>query len=442
METKIAVAILLAALCLFTPTPVIDGIGPDYGINDGIVDVVIEGKRFDDQASVKLAKSGEADLVATNIKVISKKQISCSFDLRGQTGGKWNVTVENPTKVGKKVKTGVLVDGFTIQYPTPNITAVDPKTGLNSEIVTLNITGTGFRTGARGELIAPSGKIEASDVKVVSNTRITAKFDLTYTLPEIYDLKVTNDDGKTGILLAGFKILERQIVKPGISRIVPNEGFNNVVLKTDIYGENFDPGASVMLVGTDGEEISVGDINVQNSREISCSLDLSQEQVGGYDVVVLNTDGQEAILINGFSVKEPSDMESNDLLKSVFFDFDKAEIRPDQYLTLEDNLKYLIEHSDLYILLGGHADERGSREYNLGLSERRAGAVKDYLVEKGIDPSKIMIFAYGEDYPVRIGHDEGAWSFNRRVDLKVGYEPATYEDGIIVGNGKIDQVGQ
>lgn len=400
MESKVVVAILLAALLLITPIPVIDSIGPNVGLNNGTVEVIIEGSKFRDKAEVKLVKSGEADLVATDVKLISKKQISCTFDLRGQAVGKWSVTVENPTKIGKKEKTATLSEGFTIQYPAPTITTVDPTTGLNTEILTLNITGTNFRKGATIDLVAPDLQIKASDVKVISSSQIAALFDLRHSTPGSFDLRVTNDDGKATVLIKGFTIVERQLVKPAIRQIIPNKGYNNCIIETEIFGENFDPGVSIKLVGAKGDEIPGYDITVKNSQEISCRFDLYQEPVGNYDVVVLNPDGQESILQAGFMIKEPSELEPKVILKPVFFDFDKSVIRPDQLATIIDNLESMTENPDWYILLGGHADERGTREYNIGLSERRAVTIKDYLLENGVDPSRITVYGYGEDYRV------------------------------------------
>ena len=431
MESKVVVAILLAALLLVTPTPVIDSISPGIGMNNETIEVIIKGSKFTDKAAVKLVKPGEAHLVANDVKVISKKQISCSFDLRGQAVGKWCVTIENPGKFVKKVKTSILVEGFEIEYPAPIISAVDPETGLNSEILTLNLNGANYRDGALVELVGPEEKVITSGVKVISSSQMAAEFDLTHTRPGGYDLKVTNDDGKAAVLTGGFTIVERQLVKPVISGIIPNEGYNNSILGAEIIGANFDPGASIKLVGTEGELIPGFDIVVKNSREISCRFDLYQEPVGGYDVVVQNPDGQESILSSGFRVKEESDLASKVFLKPVFFDFDKSELRADQLATLADNLRTIAENPDSYILLGGHADERGTREYNIGLSERRAEAVKKYLLEKGVDPHKITIHGYGEDYPFMKGHDEQSWSYNRRVDLIIADQPLPKEEGII-----------
>lgn len=431
MESKVVVPLLLAVLFLITPTPQIDSISPDHGFNDGIVAVTIQGRKFDGDAAVKLVKPGEEDLTGVDVKVVSKKQINCSFDLTGRSVGKWSVVVVNTTRFAKKAKTATLKDGFTIEYPAPTLTEVDPETGLNSEILTLNLSGTNFRTGAMVELIASDQKVIASEVKVISSNRMAAVFDLTKALPGGYDLKITNDDGKAAVLNGGFTIAERRPVMPVIREITPNEGYNDGIIEATISGADFDPGVAVKLVGAEGEIIPGFDLIVENSQEINCRFDLYQEPIGDYDVVVQNPYGEEAVLQSGFIIKEPSGLGAKVRLKPLFFDFDNSEIRPDQMEAVENNLKSITESPDTYILLGGHADERGPGEYNLGLSQRRAEAVKAYLLENGVDSSRITVYGYGEDYPVLKGHDEQSWSYNRRVDIIVAEEPLSKEDGII-----------
>ena len=109
----------------------------------------------------------------------------------------------------------------------------------------------------------------------------------------------------------------------------------------------------------------------------------------------------------------------NKSLSSIFFGFDKSTIRQDQRIALDDAVKILNTDTKLYISLSGFTDERGTKKYNLALSVRRAEAVKNYLVAKGIDPTRIMVFGYGEDFPFKKGHRESAWRFNRRVDIQL-----------------------
>lgn len=101
-------------------------------------------------------------------------------------------------------------------------------------------------------------------------------------------------------------------------------------------------------------------------------------------------------------------------LKDVFFDFDKFAIRDDQKAALDTNVAWLKANPRAKLTIEGHCDERGTPEYNLGLGERRAKAVKDYLVAAGIAADRIVTVSYGEERPFVLGHDEAAWKWNRR----------------------------
>ena len=101
-------------------------------------------------------------------------------------------------------------------------------------------------------------------------------------------------------------------------------------------------------------------------------------------------------------------------LEDAFFDFDKSLIRPDAKQALDENIRILFANPDARIVVEGHCDERGTNEYNLALGERRANAVRDYLVAGGIDSGRISTISYGEERPFCLGHDETAWQCNRR----------------------------
>ena len=101
-------------------------------------------------------------------------------------------------------------------------------------------------------------------------------------------------------------------------------------------------------------------------------------------------------------------------VKDVFFDYDNAGIRDDQKAALNDNVGWLKGNTGAKILVEGHCDERGTAEYNLGLGERRAKAVKDYLIAAGIAADRVSTISYGKERPFVLGHDESAWKWNRR----------------------------
>lgn len=98
----------------------------------------------------------------------------------------------------------------------------------------------------------------------------------------------------------------------------------------------------------------------------------------------------------------------------VFFGFDKYDLSGEARRTLELQAAWLKKYPQYKVVVEGHADERGTREYNLALGERRANSVKDYLIALGIDPSRIETISYGKERPVALGHDEESWAKNRR----------------------------
>ena len=97
----------------------------------------------------------------------------------------------------------------------------------------------------------------------------------------------------------------------------------------------------------------------------------------------------------------------------VFFDFDKSSVRPDGEETLRRQAQFLEQNPELVITIAGHCDERGTREYNLALGERRANAAKNYLISLGVHPTRISTISYGKEKPVVLGHNEAAWAQNR-----------------------------
>jgi peptidoglycan-associated lipoprotein len=106
-------------------------------------------------------------------------------------------------------------------------------------------------------------------------------------------------------------------------------------------------------------------------------------------------------------------------LADVFFDFDRAEIRPDAARTLQRNLEWLHANPRALVLVEGHCDERGTNEYNLILGERRARAVFDYLVAHGVAADRLSTVSYGEERPVCVERNERCWARNRRAHFLV-----------------------
>ncbi len=107
------------------------------------------------------------------------------------------------------------------------------------------------------------------------------------------------------------------------------------------------------------------------------------------------------------------------IFKNIYFDFDKYNLKEDAIKTLKEIGNYLRKHSDVKILIEGHCDERGTREYNLVLGEQRALSARNFLINYGISPKRIYTVSYGEDKPADPRHCEEAWAKNRRCEFKI-----------------------
>ena len=103
----------------------------------------------------------------------------------------------------------------------------------------------------------------------------------------------------------------------------------------------------------------------------------------------------------------------------VYFGFDASQLAPSELAKIEAVAKHLQEKPNRVVMVEGNCDERGSNEYNLSLGEKRALPIRDYLVQLGIDAQRIQAKSYGEEKPAVPGHDEGAWSKNRRGEFSV-----------------------
>ena len=112
------------------------------------------------------------------------------------------------------------------------------------------------------------------------------------------------------------------------------------------------------------------------------------------------------------------DLEAN-VGDRVFFDYDKSNITSEAQTILQRQADWLKKYSSVRVTIEGHCDERGTREYNLALGERRANAVKDYLTALGIDRGRLKTISYGKERPIAMGSNAAAWSQNRRGVTKV-----------------------
>ena len=110
--------------------------------------------------------------------------------------------------------------------------------------------------------------------------------------------------------------------------------------------------------------------------------------------------------------------EASRILQPVYFDFDSFAIRADAKPTLMADSNAIKDNTTWGVItIEGNTDERGSEEYNLALGERRANAVRTYLIDLGVPSSRLQVVSFGESKPRAMGHDESAWRYNRRADF-------------------------
>lgn len=137
------------------------------------------------------------------------------------------------------------------------------------------------------------------------------------------------------------------------------------------------------------------------------SADLYGSDLYGGEII----DGD--IPLNADNMGLPMDGDRS-MFEPVMFAYDSSQVNPEEAGKVEAVAKYLKKNRSGGVIVEGHGDERGSREYNLALGERRALAVRDYLISLGVDAANIQTKSLGEELPDNMGHDENAWRQNRR----------------------------
>ena len=233
--------------------PIVIIVAPNSGVNTGPVNITnLGGANFQPGATVRLSRSGQTDINATNVTVVNAGKITCTFDLTGAAGGAWDVTVANPDG-----RSGSLPSAFTITYAAPTVTSITPASGTNNGSVKITaLAGTNFRAGAAVRLtLAGQSDIIATSVAVPAPASITCTFDLTGKASGQWDVAVTNSDGQTGTLAAGFKVETPtvSVIKPVVSSANP---FNPSVGKTSInYTLSKDANIVIYIYNIRGERV-------------------------------------------------------------------------------------------------------------------------------------------------------------------------------------------
>jgi len=284
-----------------SPAPVVTGITPSAGgAGSTVSGASIDGANFQSGATVRLTRSGYPDIPGTSVVFVSANQLTATFSLGGAAAGQYTVIVRNPDG-----QTGTpLSNGFTVTNAAPTVTAISPETAYSGVPVQIDsITGTNFLSGATVRLSRGTGTITATNVTVVSSTRISCTADLIGAATGQWNVTVTNPDLQSGTGINLFTV--QAALPPTISSITPNSGNRGWnVSVTNLAGANFQQGATVQL-RRGAATITATNVTVVSPSQITCTFDLSGAATGLWDVRVINPDLQAGTGTGLFTVYSP-----------------------------------------------------------------------------------------------------------------------------------------
>jgi len=198
-----------------------------------------------------------------------------------------------------------------------------------------------------------------------------------------------------------------------ISSIEPSATTQGEPVTVTARGIGFAPGSKVYLGTTEARGVDVFSEDELTFRA-SESLD-----VGDYDVRIVTPSGDQAVSPSSFSVRPRPEENSDCELVAVRFEFAESQLSAQVRTDLSNNAECIETQKYPSVRLEGHADERGSTIFNLSLGEERAEAVRDYLIDLGVDRGVLSIVSYGEERPAVRGFSEEFWAQNRRVEFAV-----------------------
>ena len=167
---------------------------------------------------------------------------------------------------------------------------------------------------------------------------------------------------------------------------------------------------------SEGARVSIADIEVDRARD--AAAEMGQKAIA-VEMDVTRQDSIEAARARERAIAAETEAARTIIQQMIFFDFDRSEILPESEVVLRRKVAVLRANPNVRIRIAGHADERGSVEYNRALGQRRAQAAKDFLVNFGIAESRITTVSFGEDRPLVNESNEEAWAKNRRDEFTV-----------------------
>ncbi|MBL1277828.1 MAG: peptidoglycan-associated lipoprotein Pal [Ectothiorhodospiraceae bacterium] len=176
---------------------------------------------------------------------------------------------------------------------------------------------------------------------------------------------------------------------------------------------------ALILLGceTSGEVEDAADSGVMSSKTMDDSSSSATTSGVGSDDAASGESmgmGDKGGSFSGDPLDDPSSLLAK---RVIYFDYDKTGVRSDYRDVIKAHAEYLAGHSNVSITLEGHADERGTREYNIALGEQRANAVQRMLTLQGVSASQVRVVSYGEERPAALGHEDDAWALNRRAEF-------------------------
>lgn len=160
------------------------------------------------------------------------------------------------------------------------------------------------------------------------------------------------------------------------------------------------------------------DIETSSDTSGFSSSSAAEEQLPEIIDPLQGTEVFESVSIDGPRQGSQQDLVVN-VGDRIFFGYDRFDLTPEAQAQLEVQAQWLQQHSNVSITIKGHTDERGTREYNLGLGERRANSVKNYLVALGVSPNRISTISFGKEQPAVLGSNPSSWAQNRRAVTEV-----------------------
>lgn len=172
--------------------------------------------------------------------------------------------------------------------------------------------------------------------------------------------------------------------------------------------------ALLLLQGCSGSQTRPEDVVVEDR-----SLNVEETQGEGQQAVEGGRGAESQGLVGGeaFSVEALSNPDSPLSNRIFYFDYNSSDLEAADQARLEAHARFISLHPEVSVVVEGHADERGSREYNLALSERRAHAIERLLSLQGAASGQMQVIGFGEERPVALGSDDASWRLNRRVEL-------------------------